>query len=362
MATMVVTLTTVPRVFSFDSLRVPIVQAPLAGGPSTPELAAAVTAAGGLGFVAAGYKTVDVLAAHLDALTAAIGDAPYGVNLFAPPGHGADEDEVAAYTARIAPTAAAAGVELGTPRWDDDRYAEKLDLVCARRVPIVSFTFGCPSAADVDRVHAAGGVAWVTVISPEDAAAAAAVGADGLAVQGFEAGGHRGSFDDGHPADLGLLTLLQLVADRVDLPMVAAGGIASGSGIAAVLSAGASAAAIGTAFMLCPEAGTAPVHRAAIAAAGPLTALTRAFSGRRARGISNQFLRAHSADAISAYPQIHHVTAPLRNNAKETNNRENLHLWAGQAYPLAVAEPAADVVARLHAETQAALRRVSRYT
>jgi nitronate monooxygenase len=325
-------------------------------------LAAAVTAAGGLGFVAAGYKTVEALTANLDALTAAIGDAPYGVNLFAPPGHGADEDQVAAYTERIAPVAAAAGVELGTPRWDDDAYVEKLAVVCARRVPIVSFTFGCPSAAEVEQVHAAGGVAWVTVISPEDAVAAAAVGADGLAVQGFEAGGHRGSFDDAHPADLGLLTLLQLVADAVDLPMVAAGGIASGRGIAAVLAAGASAAAIGTAFMLCPEAGTAPVHRDAIAAAGPLTALTRAFSGRRARGISNEFLRAHSAAAISAYPQVHHVTAPLRANAKETGNRENLHLWAGQAYPLAVAEPAADVVARLHAEMLAALRHVARYS
>jgi nitronate monooxygenase len=348
-------------VFRLDSLRVPIVQAPLAGGPSTPALTAAVTRAGGLGFVAGGYKTTAALAENLDALQAEIGAAPFGVNLFAPPGHGADEDRVADYTDRIRPVAAAAGVELGTPRWDDDRYGEKLDLVCARRVPIVSFTFGCPSAQDVAQVHRAGGVAWVTVISPEDAAAAAAVGADGLAVQGYEAGGHRGSFDDAHPADLGLLTLLQLVRDRVDLPMVAAGGIASGRGIAAVLAAGASAAALGTALMLCPEAGTAPVHREAIAGPGPLTAVTRAFSGRRARGIDNQFLREHSAAAISAYPQIHHVSAPLRANAKETGNRENLHLWAGQAYPLAVAEPAADVIARLHAETQAALRAVARY-
>jgi nitronate monooxygenase len=344
------------NVFSLESLRVPIVQAPLAGGPSTPALAAAVTRAGGLGFVAGGYKTPAVLTENLDAVTALIGDAPFGVNLFAPPGHGTGEDQVAAYTARIQPNATKAGVELGQPRWDDDSYAEKLDLVCARRVPIVSFTFGCPTEADVARVHAAGGTAWVTVISPEDAEAAAAVGADGLAVQGFEAGGHRGSFDDAHPADIGLLTLLQLVRDRVDLPMVAAGGIASGRGIAAVLAAGASAAAIGTALMLCPEAGTAPIHRDAIAAAGQLTALTRAFSGRQARGIRNAFLREHTPHAISAYPQIHHVTAPLRANAKETGNAENLHLWAGQAYPLAVAEPAEAVIARLHADTQEALR------
>jgi nitronate monooxygenase len=347
------------NVFSLDSLRVPIVQAPLAGGPSTPALSAAVTRAGGLGFVAAGYKSVEALSANLDTLTGEIGDAPFGVNLFAPPGHGADEDRVAAYTDRIQPAATAAGVELGAPRWDEDWYLEKLEMVCARRVPIVSFTFGCPSALDVERVHAAGGVAWVTVICPEDAEAAAAVGADGLAVQGFEAGGHRGSFDDAHPADIGLLTLLQLVAARVDLPMVAAGGIATGRAIAAVLAAGASAAAIGTALMLCPEAGTAPVHREAISSPGPLTAVTRAFSGRRARGIRNEFMARHNADAISAYPQIHHVTAPLRANAKQTGNRENLHLWAGQAYPLAVAESAADVLARLHKETQEALRAVA---
>jgi nitronate monooxygenase len=359
---MEVTLTTVPRVFRLDSLRVPIVQAPLAGGPSNPALAAAVIGAGGLGFIAAGYKTTEALAADLDTLAADIGDAAFGVNLFAPPGHGADEDRVAAYIERISPAATAAGIALGSPRWDDDSYREKLALVCERRVPIVSFTFGCPTAADVARVHAAGGAAWVTVISPDDAETAAAVGADGLVVQGFEAGGHRGSFDDAHPADIGLLTLLQLVGARVDLPMVAAGGIASGRGIAGALAAGASAAAVGTALMLCPEAGTAPVHREAIASPGPLTAVTRAFSGRRARGIRNEFLREHDAHAISAYPQIHHVTAPLRANARQTGNRENLHLWAGQAYPLAVAEPAADVIARLHREAQEALRAVARYT
>jgi nitronate monooxygenase len=348
-------------VFSLDSLRVPIVQAPLAGGPSTPALAAAVARAGGLGFVAAGYKTIEALTADLDAVAAAIGDTPFGVNLFAPPGHGADEDRVAAYTERIRPAATAVGIELGAPRWDDDRYREKLDLLCARHAPIVSFTFGCPSAADVEQVHAAGGVAWVTVVSPEDAVAAAEVGADGLVVQGFEAGGHRGSFDDAHPADLGLLTLLQLVADRVALPLVAAGGIATGRGIAAVLAAGASAAAVGTAFLLCPESGTAAVHRAALEQSDALTALTRAFTGRRARGIRNEFMKQHDPDAISAYPQVHHVTAPLRANARATGNPGNLHLWAGQAYPLVTAEPAADLVARLHAETQVALRAVARH-
>jgi len=342
--------------FGLEELRVPIVQAPLAGGPSTPALAAAVTKAGGLGFIAGGYKTPEALGADLDTVASLIGDAPFGVNLFAPPGHGADEDRVADYTARIEPTASAAGVELGTPRWDDDRYADKLDVVCARRVPIVSFTFGCPTADVVERVHAAGGVVWVTVISPEDAEAAAAVGADGLAVQGFEAGGHRGSFDDAHPADLGLLTLLQLVAARVDLPMVAAGGIATGKAIAAVLAAGASAAAVGTAFMLCPEAGTAAVHRAALQRPAGLTMLTRAFTGRRARGIRNDFISRYEGEAISAYPQIHHVTAPLRANARETGHPEYLHLWAGQGYPLAVAEPAADVVARLDAEAREALQ------
>jgi nitronate monooxygenase len=344
--------------FAVDSLAYPIVQAPMGGGPSTPALAAAVSGVGGLGFLAAGYKSVDAVRADLDALRSLLSDrSPFGVNVFAPPGHGTGAADVAAYAGTLAGEAARNGVELGTPIWDDDRYAEKLQLLAAEHVPVVSTTFGCPSREDVDRLRDADVSVWVTVTTPREAQAAQAVGADGLIVQGVEAGGHRGGFEDEAPGDVGLLALLQLVraATGGELPLVAAGGIASGRGIAAVLAAGASAAALGTAFMLCPEAGTSPAHRAALAHCGVPTALTRAFTGRTARGIVNRFLREHSPDAPSAYPEIHHLTAPVRAAARQRGDADSLHLWAGQAYDLSTAMPAADLLVQLAEQARTAL-------
>ncbi|HEU5265677.1 MAG TPA: nitronate monooxygenase [Jatrophihabitans sp.] len=344
--------------FTLDALTHPIVQAPMGGGPTTPALAAAVSGAGGLGFLAAGYQAQQAVHADLEELRSLLaGEMPFGVNVFAPPGHGSGAGEVGAYAETLSAEAANSGVGLGVPRWDDDRYAEKLDLLCAERVPVVSFTFGCPSRADVDRLHRAGVAAWVTVTTADEAGVASAAGADALIVQGVEAGGHRGSFDDTTPGDIGLLALLQLVRARVGaaLPVVASGGLATGAAVAAVLAAGADAAQLGTAFMLCPEAGTAPAHREALARRAAPTALTRAFTGRSARGIVNRFLREHSADAPSAYPEVHHLTAPVRAAARQRGDTDGFHLWAGQAYELAAPMPAAEVVTLLADQARAAL-------
>jgi nitronate monooxygenase len=340
--------------FSPTDLEHPIVQAPLAGGASTVALAAAVADAGGLGFLAAGYRPPEAVRADVAALRERTA-GPFGVAIFAPPAAPAAGPEVAAYAAALEADAARAGVALGEPRHDDDGWEAKLDLVAQERVPVVSFAFGCPPAAVVDRLRAAGSAIWVTVTTPAEAAVADAAGADALVVQGVEAGGHRGSFDDGAPGTIGLLALLQLVGDAVVLPLVATGGIATGSGVAAVLAAGAAAAQLGSAFMLTPEAGTAAAHRHAFRAGGG-TQLTRAFSGRLARGIENRFLREHSAAAPSAYPDVHHLTAPLRAAARERGDADLLHLWAGQAHALATEEPAGDLVRRLAAEARAALR------
>jgi nitronate monooxygenase len=344
--------------FAPDVLRHPIVQAPMAGGPSTPALAAAVSGAGGLGFLAAGYKSVEAVRADLDELRSLLpASVPFGINLFAPPGHGAGAEQVAAFADTIRAEAERGGAPLGEPRWDDDRYGEKLDLVCAERVAVVSFTFGCPSAGDVERLHDAGAAVWVTVTTADEARAAHAIGVDGLIAQGVEAGGHRGTFDDARPGDLGLLALLQLVRGAVGhtTPLIATGGIATGRGIAAVLAAGAAAAQLGTAFMLCPEAATTPAHRSAIEDGDADTALTRAFTGRTARGIVNRFLREHSHAAPSAYPEVHHLTAPLRAAARRRGDADAFNLWAGQAYALAGALPAAEIVVALADEARAAL-------
>src|SRR3954465_9194932 len=170
-------------------LDVPIVQAPLAGGPSTAELAAAVAGAGGLGFVAGGPPTP---AAPAGAIAGAreLTDGPFGVNVFAPTGAPADPDAVRRYADALRPLAEAAGVALGEPRFDDDAFAAKLELLLDAPPAVVSFTFGCPTAETVERVHAAGAEAWVTVTGPDEAEQAVAAGADALVVQGVEAGGH----------------------------------------------------------------------------------------------------------------------------------------------------------------------------
>ncbi|MBB4664718.1 nitronate monooxygenase [Conexibacter arvalis] len=340
--------------FSPEDLRHPIVQAPLAGGPSTAALAAAVSKAGGLGFLAAGYKDPAAVAEEIAAVRAATAE-PFGVNLFAPPAEAATPTVVARYAAIVQAEAERHGADAGTPRHDDDRWSEKLALLLERRPAVVSFTFGLPDAATVGALQRAGCAVWVTVTTPKEARAAAALGVDALAVQGVEAGGHRGGFDDGAPGDIGLLALLQLVAAAVELPLVAAGGVMTGAGVAAALAAGAGAVQLGSAFMLTPEAGTSAPHRAALAAPGD-TALTRAFSGRAARGIVNRFLREHSADAPRAYPEVHHLTAPLRAAARARGDAEVLNLWAGQAHELARSEPAAELVRRLADEARAALR------
>jgi nitronate monooxygenase len=340
-----------------DNLRIPIVQAPLAGGPSTPQLTAAVVEAGAFGFVAAGYKPPDALRDEI-AATRALTAAPFGVNVFVP-GSAADPATYGPYVESLRDEAPRHGVELGEPRFEDDWWDAKLELLEADPVAAVSFTFGCPPADVIARLQAAGSSVWVTVTDPAEAQLAADAGADALVAQGIEAGGHRGSFVDADGAgDYGLLALLQLLAVRTDLPLVASGGIASGAAVAAVLCAGARAAQIGTAFMRCSEAGTAAAHRAALATQAP-TRLTRAFSGRTARGIVNRFLREHSERAPIAYPEIHHVTSPLRAAGRKAGDPDVINLWAGQAHELARELPAAELVAALAAEAAQRLRLLS---
>jgi nitronate monooxygenase len=323
-----------------ERLEVPIVLAPLAGGPTTPELAAAVCNGGGLGFLAGGYLTANALEERIGALRELTG-RPFGVNLFVP-GAPSEPGVYAEYTR-----------ELGEPRFEDDDWDAKLALMERARPDVVSFTFGCPSSADLARM----GEAWVTVTSPGEAAQALAAGADGLVVQGSEAGGHRGVFADAPDiTQYGLLPLLQLI--ETEKPLIASGGIATGAGVAAVLSAGAAAAQIGTAFLRAPEAGTAAAHREALATPRE-TALTRAFTGRLARGIRNRFMDEHP-DAPVAYPEIHFATAAMRAEARQRGDAESINLWAGEAHALAQEKPAAEILAELAAGAREALARAEK--
>jgi nitronate monooxygenase len=345
--------------FSFDELEHPIVQAPLAGGPSTPALAAAVTNAGGLGFLAAGYKDASALSADIDEVRR-LTNGPFGVNLFAPPGAPGDAPALERYADELRPEAERYGIELGEPRYDDDDWEAKLAALGEADVRVVSITFGCPAADVVDLLHETGAAIWVTVTTVSEALLAQHAGADALVVQGVEAGGHRGSFDAAEPGEIGLLALLQLVGGATELPLVAAGGVSTGRGMAAVLAAGAVAAQLGTAFMLTPEAGTSPPHREALVRGDAPTALTRAFTGRVARGVINRFVRQHSAGAPCAYPAIHHLTSPIRVAAREREDADGINLWAGQAYPLVEEEAAGELVHRLAEEALEALLEAAR--
>jgi nitronate monooxygenase len=344
--------------FDLTSLAAPIVQAPLAGGPSTPELAVAVCEAGGLGFLAAGYKSADAVREQIEVVRSATA-MPFGVNLFVPSSQPAGPEVLNDYLRELAAEAQRQGVEVGEPRHEDDDWERKLELVCEQRVAVVSFTFGCPPAEVVERLHDAGGAVWVTITSPEEALLAHGAGADALVAQGTEAGGHRGGFADDGTGGIGLLALLRLVAGAVPLPLVATGGIADGAALAAVLCAGATAGQIGTALMLAPEAGTEEAQRAVLNRPAP-TRLTRAFTGRLARGIVNRFLVEHSASAPSAYPEIHHATKPIRDAAGRGGDADGFNLWAGQAHELAEELPAGEIVRRMATDARRILQDVGR--
>lgn len=336
---------------------VPVMGAPMAGGISTPELVAAVSSAGGLGFLAAGYLSEQALADQI-ARTRALTGEPFGVNVFVPGQR--SEVDLDRYLAAMGAEATRYGVEPGVPRWDDDLYQDKLELVLAERVPVVSFTFGSPGKSTVDRLHTAGIEVVVTVTTPAEARQAAESGADALCVQGAEAGGHRAVFDDDDSASgggplYGVLAALRLISAEVDLPLIAAGGLMCGEDVTAVLAAGAIAAQLGTAFLVCDEAGTQSAHRAEITAGARETALTRAFSGRPARGLVNRFLLEHTEDAPAAYPEVHHMTKPVRGAAGRAEDPEAVNLWAGQTYSQAVRMPAGELVRKLDEQARHAV-------
>ena len=338
-----------------DDLEAPVVLAPLAGGPSTPELTAAVSEAGGLGFLATGYLSADAANEQIGE-TRRLTSRPFGVNVFVPGAGPSDPAAYESYADRFAEWAEPRDAEVGEPRYSDDEYGAKVELLEADPVPVVSFTFGCPVADVIEGLGAAGSEAWVTVTSPAEAAEAAEAGADALVVQGAEAGGHRASFEDREDLPVyGLIALLELIRAERDTPLVASGGIATGRGLAAALAAGASAGQIGTAFMLCPEAGTSAAHREALRSDGA-TSLTRAFTGRLARGIRNEFMAEHDDAAPIAYPEIHYLTAPMRKAARERGDDSAVNLWAGEAHQLARELPAAEVVRALASEAADAAR------
>ncbi|GLW56694.1 nitronate monooxygenase [Kitasatospora phosalacinea] len=332
---------------------VPLVAAPMAGGASTPELVAAVNGAGGLGFLAAGYRSAGAMGRQV-ARVRELTDRPIGVNLFVP-GPPAAPGAVAAYRERLLPEALRRGVELPAAIPPDrDDWDAKLDALLHDPVDWASYTFGLPEPAEAAAVRAAGIRQLGTVTSPEEARAATALGLDALVVQGPEAGGHRATHRaEDEPGTLPLLELLAAVREVSPLPLVAAGGLGDGAAIAAALAAGAAGAQLGTAYLRTDESGASAAHRRALVELDATT-VTRAFTGRPARGLRNAFTERHEGHAPAAYPEVHHLTQPLRAAASRAEDLTAMHLWAGTAHREAREGRAADVTRELWRE---ALRR-----
>jgi nitronate monooxygenase len=337
-----------PNGFDIRGLAVPVIVAPMAGGPSTPELAAAATNAGGLGFVAAGYLRADALAERITAARA-LTTGPLGVNLFVPQPSAATPDGIRAYAETLAPDAQRYGAKLGDPVFSDDDWAAKVALLLDLVPEVVSFTFGLPSAVECQLLRDAGIVTVGTVTSVDEADAAAACGVDAIAVQGPAAGGHRGTFDPvAEPNPQPLNELLAAVLGRVDVPVIAAGGLMTADDVNKVIDDGAVAAQLGTAFLLSDESGSSPVHRKALQ--DPQfteTFVTKAFSGRYARGLHNRFIDDHEAQAPLGYPEIHYLTGPLRAGSVRAGDPHGTNVWAGTGFKSIRTGAVADIMASL---------------
>lgn len=341
----------------------PIFQAPMAGGASTPELVAAVSNAGGLGAFGLGYLAPSAIREQLRAARA-LTSRPFCANLFVPepPGPAPAPDEVARAQAALAPLRAEVGLLAPAAPAPPPPFEEQLRVVLEERIPVFSVTFGALSREDVGALSRNGAFVMATATSVREARALEATGVHAIVAQGGEAGGHRGTFLGPVEGGLaGTLALVPQIVDAVKVPVVAAGGIMDGRGIAAAFALGASAAALGTAFLACPESGASRPYKEAVLARRDedATGLTRAFSGRFARGLRNRFMERMKDLAVLPYPLQNSMTSDLRREAARAGKAELLSLWAGQGVPLVRELPAAELFRALVRETEAAVARLA---
>ena len=338
----------------------PIIQAPLAGGGDTPELVAAVSEAGGLGSIGAAYLSPAQIVETAEAVRART-KRPFAINLFAPLRVAAPGDGARA-VARVAPFFAELGLPApAVPAPAASVFPAQLAAAIESGAAVFSFTFGLLPAEATAALRHRGMLLAGTATTVEEALMLERDGVDAVVTQGSEGGGHRGSFAAAFEASMiGTMALVPQVVDAVRVPVIASGGIMDGRGLAAALALGAGAAQLGTAFLTCDEAGVPEAYKAAILAAREgETRLTRAFSGRPARGIVNRFMAEidRDPDAILPFPQQNALTRPLRSAAAVQGKAEYLSLWAGQGLRLARRQTAAALVARLAQEAESALRR-----
>jgi nitronate monooxygenase len=340
-------------------IRHPLLLAPMAGGPSTPALCAAVSEAGGLGSYGAAYVAPAKLRQLIREIRAATA-RPFAVNLFADDGVDADADTTRRAQDALAKYRAELGLPPAGPPPAIVPLREAFPVLLEERVPVFSFTFGVPDREILEACGKAGIATMGTATSVAEARALDAAGVDFICAQGAEAGGHRGTFDRAaEPPLVGTMALVPQVVDAVRRPVIAAGGIMDGRGFAAALALGASAVSMGTAFLRCPEAGTSAPYRAALRdARDDGTTVTRAFSGRAARGLANRFTREMAGAPLAPYPVQNSLTREIRGAATKLGDAGLLSLWAGQAVALGRELPPAELTAQILREADAVLSRL----
>ena len=345
-------------------IHVPIIQAPMAGS-TTPELAAQVTNAGGLGSLGCAFLSPEQFAGQCAAVRAAT-NGTYNVNFFVHKEPALDDASGEAMRARLEPyyrefdLGPVPAAVPSNPSFDK----ALLDAVLAASPPIVSFHFGLPAPDTMQAVKASGAVILSTATTVAEAKHLEDAGVDAVIAQGFEAGGHRGTFQASFEAGcVGTLALVPQIVDALSVPVIASGGIADGRGIAASLALGALGVQMGTAFLTCPESAAHDVYRhALVKAADDETRITSAFSGRPARGLENRYIRdmATYQKTLPDFPINNTLTGPLRKASAEAGKEDFMALWSGQAAALSKSLPAAELVETLVAETDAALGRLGK--
>jgi nitronate monooxygenase len=339
--------------FAIEQLGVPLVVAPMAGGPSTPALAAAAAEFGALGFLAAGNLPAARLIANIERLRDLTG-RPFGVNVFVPSIENSAEGElpdradlVERYRGDIAGEAERYGITLpDVDPGDTDDWSFKIEYLLEHPVAVVSFTFGLPDRRVIERLQSVGTHVTVTVTDVSEALAASEQGADSLAVQGPAAGGHRGTHSVAkEPSDASLEELILSIKNVTGVPLIAAGGVSDRAGIERLIALGAASVQLGTMFLRSTESGASQLHKDALASGRyDHTAATRAFTGRLARGLANRFMIEHDAQAVAAYPEINLLTRPLRAAASAAGDPDAMSLWAGTGFAHAEQVDAADIL------------------
>ena len=336
--------------------RLPIIQAPMVG-VSTPALAAAVSNAGALGSIGLGSSTAVQSQAAIES-TRALTKNAFNVNLFCHRPADPDTAVETAWLAFLGPVFENLGAEPPTRlKQGYGSFLEQpdtLDMLLREKPAVASFHFGLPPADWIAELRQAGIATLACVTAPDEARLAEAAGVDALIAQGFEAGGHRGVFEVAQDHCLGTLALVALLAAGTRLPVIAAGGIMNGAGIAAAMRLGAAGVQMGTAFVACPESAASPAYRAALAGPrGHATAVSAAISGRPARGMVNRLftaLASPGAPGLPAYPIAYDAAKALVAAAIAAGSDDFAVQWAGQGAPLSRALPAAELVALLERE------------